>query len=494
MGFSQPATLTVPANGTIEVTAFRQATYPVWADQTGFYAHAVTYRTQNFAGAISGTNTFPPAPFDEALRYWTTSSIPASGGIAGTIFNGTTSNTYAIMGDDPSLAGASWTYIPKGANYGISLSLGSGGTAGAGGTNVTLDYEMWTAPGQAADVTGPLFTVMAAGNMSVLLLSTNATSNMWIRPKFVSGSTIAGSTVSMSVTIVMSTGAIAFTSSTTTAGIWQINAPVADNYVHVPLVQPVEFANSPLPWYACRTTATGLLCTNVSQVLNKGGTVLAGRVSPAVQSPWLMTRSYIQALHPAEKAYLPLETGFYTYVPPSTDLLYFTDYSLNTTNAAPAAPLFNLGNDSLYNKAYFTATAVAETMAATVSWHIEFRTSSALFQIGLSPLTLEALHTAQLVLAETGFFFENPEHKDMLNKVMRAAGKFAPMVGAFSPAAGAMMAMAGKYATGKVVRPKIGPSKPPTTTARASGIIGPPASRRPRQKNKKKGGRAKKQK
>jgi hypothetical protein len=216
------------------------------------------------------------------------------------------------------------------------------------------------------------------------------------------------------------------------------------------------------------------LGTNVTQVLNKGGTILGGRVSPAVIDPWRVQQSYVNALHPAEKAFLPLETGVYTYCPPSTDLIFFSDHTLNTGQGASACPIYVLSNDALYNKLYLTTAGVEESLACTVTWHLEFRTSSALFQIGLSGLTLESLHQAQLVLAETGYFFENPKHDAVLSKVISAAKKYVPMaVGAYNPAVGAVMKgmIKAKAKPRATIKPKTGPSKPRTTTAAASGML-----------------------
>jgi hypothetical protein len=212
----------------------------------------------------------------------------------------------------------------------------------------------------------------------------------------------------------------------------------------------------------------------VTQVLNKGGTILGGRVSPAIVDPWRVTQSYVNGLHPAEKAFLPLETGVYTYCPPSTDLIFFADHTLVTSGGASACPTLVLSNDALYNKLYLTTAGVAESLACTVTWHMEFRTSSALFQIGLSGLTLESLHQAQLVLAETGYFFENPKHDAVLNKVISAAKKYAPMaIGAYNPAMGALAKSLVKgKSKSKSVKPKAGPSKPRATTAAASGMTG----------------------
>jgi hypothetical protein len=287
---------------------------------------------------------------------------------------------------------------------------------------------------------------------------------------------------SFTVTAVVSAGTQAYSDSAVTYGNVVVTAGTVTALY--PLSYPVEFSNSTLPWYSTRVTAAAVLGTNVTQIQKKGGTVLAGRVSPNVQNPWVVSQSYVNGLHPAEKAFLPLETGIYSYCPPSTDLANFWDYTLPTyigSNSSFSAPVMRLDNDSLVNIMFITATSDAEQLAITLDWHIEFRTSSALFPIGLSAMTLESLHSAQLALASVGFFFENPTHQNILNRVISAAKAFAPQ--AASLLAGPT---AGKLVHGALMLTNAPRSDMKTTTAKASGWEGPPKQKPAKGKGKKK--------
>jgi hypothetical protein len=385
--------------------------------------------------------------------------------------------------------GQPWFYAPFNAT--VSAIILASGAMPAVSASITLD--VWSSPGEYANST--LVANTAAGNWGSALAASNTFTgaNTFYRPRsMLLDMSVATSLfgLNLSVVFVVSIGTQAYVPAAS-PGVLTVTPTVARALL--PLTTSSEFANSTLPWYATRTLSAAMLCTNVTQVLNKSGTVLAGRVSPNVVNPFSVTSAYIGALHPAEKAWLPLETGLYTYCPPSSDLANFWDYSLATGGVAqntgagigsfvsPAsAPLYRLDNDAMVNVAFVTAGPADEALAITVSWHIEFRTSSALFQVALSGMTLETLHQAQLVLATAGFFFDNPDHRAIIAKVVQAANKLAPLaLGAakmYSPLAttaatkGYNMVARAYNAARKVPVPS-GPARMPTTTASASGIV-----------------------
>lgn len=464
MGFNQPATLPLPANVSTKMVVTRQSTYPVWADFTTNYCYAVDYNCYPVtANTIYQDHELP---FKDTISSWAvdtrlaTVNQPGLGGL-------TKQSTWPIFGKD--VAGVEYVYVPAGSNVQIVVN---GNSKCSPAQAFTLSYELWSSPGENG-VTGTIpGTVL--NDFTGAMVSTPFVVNGWMRPTMLSlgaSTTGAGNPVSWCATIIVSTyDTVTYTASGSTAGLVNFSGLSPDR-CFFPLVQPVEFSNSALPWYASRTTAAAMLGTNVTQVLNKSGTVLAGRVSPAIQSMFSVSSTYVNGLHPAEKAFLPLETGVYTYCPPSTDLVFFGDYTLNTSGGAPSAPLFRLDNDSLYNVIFLTPGGADESLAITSTWHLEFRTSSALFQIGLSAMTLESLHQAQLVLAESGYFFENPKHDGLLNKVISSAKKFAPeVVSIANPTAGRLLKTVLRGGSKRTVVPKPGPSKPPATTAQASGM------------------------
>lgn len=482
VGFNSPATLLVPKGSAnpIAMTVFRSATFPVWADQFGSYLNVVDYANDSVvATGNSECTTFPRS----AIESWTISTRTATNLRPGISYTGSGSviNAYPLLARDDNLPGPEFTYIPATASAGCVVCLR--GAAGSGIVTVTVAFEVWNSPGESfsSNAYGGVVTTfsgsIAGGTTGAYIACANLRG--WVRPKSVSFSS-ANIPVLPSVDTCLTLVAGAYTSasyaaSASTAGVLTLGGTAAAD-MHLPVVSPSEFSNSSLPWFAARVTAAAVLATNVTQVLNKSGTALCGRVSPAVQNAWNVTQSYISGLHPAEKAYLPLETGMYTYCPPSTDLVFFADYTLNTTGGAPAAPLVQLSSDAMYNKIFFESAqtavgAVADTvLALTVTWHLEFRTSSALFQVGLSAMTLESLHQAQLVLAEAGFFFENETHDGLLNKIIGLAKKYVPpLVGLVNPAAGKLLHMA--VAPRNTIKPPPGPSKPAATSGRASGIV-----------------------
>ncbi len=474
MGFNQPETLPLPASTSVPVTLFRQAAYPVWADTTRPYCCAVDYHfnaVPSVVGGGTGVSGEVSVNVGPSLDWWTTADRSVGAefpGIAGTPVG---NFPYPILGRDDAEPGPEFIYCPPGSQAGVIVYIKSG-TVSTAITNVGATLEIWQAPGSTASFT--LTGQILAGQKGGFMAFAPSVAQSWFRissMNFTNSNTGAIDFRDSGATIYVSSAPTnTYTSSATTNGVLTFGT-VASVQRHLPLVYPKEFSNSTLPWRAARVTASAFLGTNVSQVLNKGGTVLGGRMSPAVINAWALTEQDVAALHPAEKAFLPLETGVYTYAPPSTDLVFFHDYtSTNTPGTGTAqVPVFRLDNDSLYNKMFITAAGATESLACTVSYHIEFRTSSSLFQIGLSGMTLESLHTAQLSLAEAGFFFENPEHDSVLKKVIASAKKFAPqVVGAINPAAGKLLtSIIGK----NTVRPKSGPSRAPGTSGKASGIV-----------------------
>lgn len=492
MGFNQPAVLQLPAATPVAIAVTRQATWPVWAERLMQYHACITYRSYIVPGGIQAPGWMEGSVnygFGTSIRDWTMTTRAVSGDLCGFNAPSVTGLSYPLLGRDG--PGCEWTYIPAGSNALITVSTYQLVSTTAV-ISAALNYEEWVSPGEfmrnSSNITWP------ASQSTATMVTYTAASNLkgrWVRPvSFVlekaSTTAIVDLSVDFDVNVVISTGTVTF-NSVSTRPTYDVTSD--QKRVFLPLVEPAEFANSQLPWFSTRVTAAALLGTNVSQVLNKGGSLLGGRLAPTVVNMWEATQQNIQNLHPAEKAFLALETGLYSYCPPTTDMVFFADYTLNTANGARQCPIYILSNDSLYNKFYVTATAVEEQLACTTSWHIEFRTSSALFQIGLSPMTLESLHAAQLILSELGYFFENPGHESLKQRVGRVAAKYAPLVGAAvgQPAAGAVAS--------KVIRavlPKEGPSKPQTTSAKSSGMLGPQKGKSKDKKKKQPKGQKKK--
>jgi hypothetical protein len=291
------------------------------------------------------------------------------------------------MAEDTKLGQVPFVYLPGG-NWRLYFAFFANSTV-ATGTEIKVVYESWISPGQSLQQTNlATFTVASGfrGASSGAIALAAGEAGMWIRPLNIAtvfNASVAPPSQSY-LTMFVVAGTASYAASAANAGTFTVTG--VNSTSCVPVIFPSEFANSTLPWYSTRLTAVGALFTNVTQVLNKGGTVMGGRVSPAVQNPWLVTKDYLNGLHPAEKAFLAMETGMYTYCPPSTDMSEFWDYVSNTSVTGLPCPLYRLDNDSLVNIAFFTPGTVAASLALNCSWHIEFRTSSALFQIALCGL------------------------------------------------------------------------------------------------------------
>lgn len=482
MAFTQPTTWAVPAGATYHGMVCRQASYPLWLDtvqsptnQKASY-HAIWQSTALAEPLNNGEVSFKDAPLYSQATGSTSPAVTQIGVTSGTPLFG---QSWAVLGVDDSCGPSPFIYVPPGCYCFVACYASSALTAGTYTMGVTL--ERWMEPGKVEyyPVEPFSFTAGTTGGIS----DNQGLGGYWVRP--VSANCEAGTgavpAIQLYAAVIVANSTGVYTGSATTGGTWVMNAQSQAITAMMPATVPSEFSTSTLPWSDTRLTASAALLTNVTQVLNKNGTVMAGRVSPNTVSPWLVTKSTIAALHPAEKAFLPLETGLYTYCPPSTDMANFWDYRTTAvfpyTGVAAAAPVYRLDNTSLVNH-FFMDSTVASSFAVSMAWHVEFRTSSALFQIALSGLTLEALHGAQLALAAAGFFFENPEHDSVLSKVIAGAKKIAPhlmSVAELHPAGKAAVtgvkAVASALSGPKKVNVPNGPKRVQPTSAQGSGIV-----------------------
>ncbi len=421
MAFSVPSTLQVPAATTYEVMLARQAAWPAWAPQQfSMLCHQTTYLVENLAGA---GDTAWSAAVPGIVSAWGTSN-KAAGNTGVGITGATQYYSYPIIGKDTDSAKV-YTYIPPGASAHWVVGA-TGATGFANAQAITVEWSFWTGPGSEA---GMDFTNITLGAGLYAAMSSDITSSVarWVCPRQVAGTQTAGTVPATTVelSLVIASGPCTFVHTPSTLG---TVTPAAGNpTLFMPLVTPAEFANSVLPWSDTRVTATSLLATNVTQVLNKGGTVLCGRVSPSVVDPFLVSPAYVNTLHPAEKAFLPLETGFYTFIPPGQDMLNFSSHVLPTRGVQVnslvtplAAPLYDLASNAPVHFMFVSSATAAETLAITVDWHIEFKTSSALFQIGVSKYSLETMHQTQLVLGRQNLFMSNFNHIAILSGLKTA--------------------------------------------------------------------------
>lgn len=458
MGFNVPKSIAASFPIT-KCMLMRQATYPLWFMQNTSSAYTVNYsRGYDLASIGSNITNFTEAPASWSIgsQLGTVGSsgrpsVSGGGAVSGNL-------GYPLFGYDAGTGPLPWIYAPAG--WRIIMTI-SGATA-INGSPHELDYEVWSSPGECGKTLQGIVTG-SAGSMQMYGAIDSCPDNYWIRPKSLSYNGSAAEYMgwySVTITNATSTNYIY----TTTPYAAQLGLGVAGTTpAFLPIAPPPEFGNSTLPYMSTRLTACAALFTNVTKVMNKEGSILAGRLNPAVTNAWTAADTDIVNLHPAEKQLLGMETGFYTYCPPSTDLAAFWDYTLDTSNGAGNCPVVRLDNGALVNYFSLADPDSGSSFAVNLDWHIEFRSTSTLWELGMSSMTLESFHQAQLALVAAGFFFNNEDHKSTVNKIVGALGKWSnrlePMLSMVSPGAGAIV----RAGSNLLLSQK--PHKPPRTTS-----------------------------
>lgn len=486
LGFSVPTTVGVDsiATSTTKLMLARQAAWPAFANIIATQLITTVTYTSALLNVGSGGGSAPSgydAQIDGSMMTWSVGT--RSTGIPPGVIGAIPIYQYPVIGRDMGIAGRVWTYVPDKCVLLWNIHVGT--TSAAADITGNLSYYIWQSPNEWL-LSAQALNVGATyrGGTSPSIAATAG--GMWVSPvEWVASQTAIAADLAgpITITAVVSTGLATYTASTSSSGSYTATATATT--IFYPIAAPAEFANSTLPWYSSRVTAVSMLGTNVTQVQSKGGTALCGRVAPSVINPWSVTPTYINTLHPAEKSFLPLETGVYTYVPPSQDMLEWRDYTSVTTGAVsgftsiPACPMYDLSSNAMVHIIFLSGSTAIETIAVTVDWHIEFRTSSALFNIAMCTTPLEVLHQAQIAMSDAGFFFDNPDHKSILSRVMSAVKKYSPYVlNAINP--NLYSAGVGMYRT--ITRANH--TTVPTTTARKAGWNGPARGRLNRRRGK----------
>lgn len=210
--------------------------------------------------------------------------------------------------------------------------------------------------------------------------------------------------------------------------------PTGSRVMFLPLRVPAEFGTSEIPYLQTRTNAAALLITNVTSILNKEGTVQGARLLGSACDPWFTTEAVLSSVHQKYRFYGPLEKGLYTFTTPTNHGTEFFDHAhLIINNGALSQvrrPIFNPNNLVSYNAIICTDVVSGSTVLACSVWnHLEFITSSSLFDQETSRFPLQGLHTAETALLHLGMFHENPTHFAYIgNMAMKALRMAAPMV------------------------------------------------------------------
>lgn len=485
IGFNQPLQLAVPAAG-LRTVLFRQAAYPLWAElsTTGLIGIVLTYAQAN------------DTPFGQYAKVGAPTNIyadniagaPGVAGLAGATAGLPGGPFQVPLGMDAACGSDPWFYVPSG--WTLMVAAATTTAINGAGHTFAATFNRWRAPGE-----------MTPSQLSMQLTCTGTTNcqayakglaNGWYQFSEFASITGFGSGLSWDFSVCVTNAPLASVS-----GVYSVT-PLTMAYTigGVPTpggLWPVgnipEWGTSDKPWADTRLTAAACLFTNVTKVMNKEGIVMCGRVSPQTYNVFQDTISGTLAtlanLHPAEKQQLALETGAYTYCPPSTDLAFFTDYRWYFPSGGGPIGLFRLDNSALANILIFQDPDGGTTLSVNLDTHMEFRTSSALWQIGLSTMGLEQLHQAQLTLVAAGFFFSNENHQKDMSKIIGAikstAVKLLPTV------ASAVHPLAGKAVQAAMTLSRAPKSTPKPTSAAGSGLVRTPPKPQPKQKQKGKG-------
>lgn len=418
-------TIPVPG-GTRRAFLCRDACYPLWMERN-------LYNSASYLQSIGSATTWTvPAEKNKQIQLprWDAQSayaLPANGAPAIDNAPITVGN---IVDLTPIAVIDTWTaiYIPLGSTFEFKLSLGAAGAAGS-----TIEAEFgYVAHGEVnystiqipASIDGYEYLGLPGGPLT-------GTTGEGVVPY---GFTWLRSWRT-GVTVVTAGAAPALQFGWTTGG--SILALNQDKpLLLLPAFTPPEFNNSTIPYRKTRLNASAALFTNVTSVMQKEGTVLAARLNPATIDPWSFGISDIDSTHPKLRYYGPLEKGLYTFTTPGGNIDTLDDLVLglsspSTVNGA-ARPLFSPLDMGIYNAIIFTDTNVvgdATILAVSCYAHIEYETTSSLFPIGVSTLTLETLHAAEVALLGFGHFHENPIHWAALTSAATAVlRKVAPMV------------------------------------------------------------------
>lgn len=398
--FKQGATSVNPALFTL----CRSPTYPLWGPVVwNNYGYSCWFNlpdgTTHFTGAENATYEIPRV-------------LSANGrgeGKSGAPFV----MMYPTMGVR---SGEGWIYVPAGfrACTELFITLVSGTFSG---NAFQCTIELLTGEETLSTV-----STTATSSTQSVSFGHQVTDNTWFRP----------------IEIRQLTGTSGYVAKIAlTAAGWSTGATFADmapiSYTKfMPMIAPPEFKVSTAPYHSTRVTACSLLLSNVSRVMYKEGTVLAARLPTARVSLISVSEEDLAAVHPAEKYFGPLEKGCYTFTLPDASSeqfqrCYMTDTALQESFVYP---VFNIDTADYFTAIYcYDLNSTDDTeLAWTLNTHLEFRTSSMLFQVGFSTIPLEEYHQSQLGLVKLGTIYENPTHLGTITALVKSAIKRAAPV------------------------------------------------------------------
>lgn len=441
MSFNAAIPYTLAEPGVNHVMLTRSATFPLWGEVRNPLLGTSTFWGASYEMTVNdatvGGTTWNSSVVDTSAVFWT----GGGSGVARPTFTGSTSPivTRAVIGQDAGLTDVPFVYVPGQSH--LTISMAAIGVA----FDATVTVEAWTAPGDLTSVSSSSFTFTSVGATSAGAAYPIAT-NSWFRVKAVALE-VGGGAARFAPVVYLgcccSHTAPVYTPNAT-FGSWAASATDPSYSYLLPLTLSPEYANSIIPWQATRLNAVAALFTNTTKVLNKEGTALWGRLSPCAVSPWRTVVTDIDQLHPAEKRFMGLENGCYAYNPPSTDLGDFKNYTYRSfysfgNNPTDSHPVYRLDSTAYVCHGFLTDPDGGTNLAINLDYHLEFRNSSTLFQIGVANQPLEALHTAQLALLKAGFFFQNEDHGGAIGKIISVLSQMHPLLRVVAPIASGIL-------------------------------------------------------
>lgn len=397
----------------------RDPCYPLWVEQTLALGANFLEATGSSASWVipAAPNKIIQLPNWDAQKSYSTGNLSLDG--VSQTAAGVLTDLVPVM----NVEGTIGIYVPPGSTFNIRVAIGSNG-------GNPLEVEV-----------GYIY----GGEVATSTIVVNNSSNGWSFTQIAGADLTTGEgKVPSGLTWIrqMRTGASTVTASNTpvlqmgfSSG-GTLDVPGASNVLMMlPLFPPPEFNNSTLPYSKTRLNASAALFSNVTAVLNKEGTVLAGRLKQTVVDPWNFTTAHINSVHPKLRYFGPLEKGLYTFTTPGGNVDSLDDQRIVLTSDGIVnkveRPTFNFKEIAVYNAFVLSDldTTAGSTLAVSQYVHLEFETTSSLFNVGVSHQTLETLHAAEVALLSFGHFHENPIHWAALSAAAsRVLQTVAPMV------------------------------------------------------------------
>lgn len=403
-------TYPVPNSSSRRAFLCRDAAYPLWVERS----------LANMSCMAIDTSVIIPSNPNKDIGFADFSMSAVAAG--GATIDGVAASPTVISDMTPvaEVNGQVGLYVPFGATFQFHAS-GYGALVAGGTLELTFEYrqstgEVLTTVGSAV-VSGQniLFSGTAGGAVGTGTLVEGSMPFGFVRlAKIFTGTTSPLATATNgTIRVGWTTGGLS-------------TAPAGTVVAMVPFSNPPEAQNSLLPYTKTRLNASAALFTNVTAALSKEGTVLAARLKSDTVHPWSFTENDLNSVHPKLRYFGPLEKGLYTFTTPSTNQEPFLDKwavmdSLNSAVSSSQKLVFHPELLGTYNAFIFSDLGSDNNgtqLAASCYVHMEFETVSSLFAPGVSTMTLETLHAAQVALLQFGHFHENPLH---FSSIARAA-------------------------------------------------------------------------